>query len=557
MAKVSPMRVGLLLATVTLLGALPAQHELPRLLRLAPMPQLALSAVVDAEGRVEGTETTGVKGYALALAPLLDRRLQLSVDRRAPWGRVARIIEQARVLGQSRIYLVGELPNGKTGCFVLALPEVESPPATAMLRLHRDRPGVPPTSVVPLLRRMRSGIEAARFTLALTAPEDAAFEAVLQGMAAVADAGVARLVVSATNGTADAEARHKMLAMDLGPIPVQQVVVPQARPGILDGAHGCLERPGPDALTFAGGKAGGRFGARNGRGQQQTPHGKMIQQGLSWLRSEQRPDGSYLDDGSAPDLEATALVLLAHLGSGATLDADMTVRRGTGWLVARQRDDGGLADAGPNSVRRHALATYALAQACRLSADGALLRGSVQDALTWLTQQRAADGGFADGTPDAAPDRSTTALALCALTTANFLGLEPKPTSAETVAWFETAKPPADDTQAIAMTLYSRFFAPIDPGRVPALKQVANNLAMQATTTDPWGTFWTTSALFLAPGVPWQTWAEKLTAIEAEHVATGALAGSWNPPAGYSRATTTALRLLTMRALHRYAPLGR
>jgi hypothetical protein len=365
--------------------------------------------------------------------------------------------------------------------------------------------------------------------------------------------------------------------MDLGPAPCVQLpplALPTPQPAERDRTVGCRVRAGSAAIEPGGG-AGGRYGGR-ADGRAWAVHGDptalAILAGNQWWLRQQAADGSFGDAAGKGDVAATALVLLACLGDGSSMRSGLhrdVIQRGVGWLLGQQDRDGRF---GEGTTTPHALATYAVAEACGLG-GATLLRGSVADAIDWLAAQQSLDGGFGDRAGSSA-DAMTTASCMTAMESAKFFGFALPDSLGPTVAWFEkvadaatgahrlhVANAPGDAAMlpaATAAALFSRFFAGQDPKAVPIMGKAADLLLAQADPRDPQCAYWTTYALYQMGVQHWAQWSKRLAdAIVKTQIAGGEFQGSWDPPPGGSRLVTTALRVLTLQAYYRYTRLVR
>lgn len=558
---------------------------LPKLSSLGPVPTPAVTLWLRADGTL--CSETGDPLAAEAVRRILPAggeapALVLQIDASTPAGAVTGLLDTVRTSGLAQVHFVAQLPNGTRGCFTLVLPHLAQPSTNLDLRLHRERPGVPPSSATPLLQRLRAGLPAALatgFSLGIDAPTNAPWDAVLRTLAAVAEAGVARVVLTTSAPTA---AAHPVgaFALDLGPVPTIQIpaqVTAQPKPALRDRAVGCLEAADNETPVQPQNGAGGRYGGRAGRANQGrfASLADAIAAGNQWWQRQQRPDGSFPDDQGRPDPIATALVTLALLGDGQTLDAGadtVALRASVGWLLGEQRENGAFADGGPGSLQQHSLATYALAEASGLSTSGALVRGAVQAAVGHLFAVRSVDGGWNDGTPGAASDTLSTVHGLTAVASAEFFAMRGPAGPRDLAPWFDsvasatgahrlTAATPVDaapHTAATAAALFARFFAGQDPKQLPVMKAAADLLLATSDPKDPWGSYWTTYALFQMGGRHWVEWSRRIDrdVVQAQ-IRDGELKGSWEPAGGCTRLTTTALRVLTLEAYYRYSRLVR
>jgi hypothetical protein len=199
------------------------------------------------------------------------------------------------------------------------------------------------------------------------------------------------------------------------------------------------------------------------------------------------------------------------------------------------------------------------------------MRGSVEDALAWLMQQRRADGGWNDGTPDAPSDAITTHWCVCAISSARFFQMQAEDPAA-IVTWFDTVAGPggvhrphadagADDPltpTATAAALFARFLGGQDPKDVGIMRTAADVLRQRADPGDPLGACFATYALYQIGGRHWLEWSKRLDgAIVQTQITSSDAKGSWPAAGGLSPVATTALRVLTLEAYYRYTRLIR
>lgn len=560
----------------------PEPVNLPRLWPLGALPPGDPAVVLAADGRRSGAAASGA-------APA---RALLHIDRAAPWGEVTKLLAELRQSGGEQVQFAAQLPNGTVGCFTLALPASDAAAPAVQLRLHRERAGVPPASIVPVLRRIVSGgreylrrapankrEELTRrfpqpYAVGVSAPADASFEQVLQVVAATNQAGV-HSVLCTSEGARDgaagpAPSNRAPLAIDLGPCPriaFSPRALPLEAPVVTDFDVGCTEAAVAPAPARDGGGAGGRYGGRGGSRAGGAAAAKVgterslverVAAGIAWFTNAQQADGSFRGDDGGPDLEATALVMLSLLAQGTTLHSGEhkeALNKGIGWLLDQQDDDGCFARVGPERLRHHTLATYALAEAYGLTYC-LEVRGGLCDAVVWLAAQRRDDGGFGDVVPGAPSDDVSTASAVVAFASAEFFGVEAPVKSREVVTWFDDAAAPGDPTRS-APRLFSSFFAGRNPKDDEQMVAAADALVQNADPNDPWCQYWTTYSLFQMGGPWWKAWCTRVEEVAKQQHDAGDLDGSWDAAAGHSRMTTTALRVLSLQAYSRYSRLVR
>lgn len=546
------MRVHALVPFACLAGLLAQEValKLPAVLRLGSVPANARIVTLDGDGAATAAELTAL--------PAGTTEFVLRADRWTPMVVVQRLFDDAQQRGIGKVFLLATLRDGKQGAVTLALPMAKDAPCTVTMRAHRDRPGVPPESAIPLLRRFRDGWEAHRpgeFTLGLVLPANATYGQFLPLLASAAEARVPRVVVT-TGEAADNADAAAALALDLESSFLLQVQPREqvSTTGIVDAPFGVNTRATATATNEDTGRVGGRYGGRGGRGRppNATEEAMVValQRGLDWLARQQLPNGAFADRFGQGDVEGTALAVLVLLSPGSTLDSGADtdpLRRAVGWLLARQHDDGRFSDSGPEANRHHALATFALTEAAGMSVRGPLFRGSAQLALDWLLAERRPDGGFNDGVPAATSDSLSTGAALLCVSSAKFFGLRCEATCAELVAWFDGH--PTTDARLGGVELLSRFQAgqPREHERVAAL---VPRVAEHADATDPLACYWASYALFRAGGKAWRQWVPRLGQIVASQTTNGPDAGSW-PFAGKPSLPATARFLWALSAGHR------
>ena len=417
-------------------------------------------------------------------------------------------------------------------------------------------------------------------TLGVHAPADATFERVLTYLAAMAHAGVRCVLPGIDEGSPETSipngpAADGPLAVDLGPAP--QIAfgvhaVPPAPAGVVDRIVGCPTPPNtatPKAFPHG---TGGRFGQRGARQRRARKRGEdsppdpidtSIDAAFDWLAAAQRKDGAFGDDHGMPNVEATALVTLALLADGIRMRGEPRsemLARSVGWLMEQQRDDGSLAAPGPDCVRRHALATHALAEAFGLD-PAPEVRGALRDANTWLAAHRCVDGGFACDPLATRSDVATSAVATLALSTCEFFGVRPPDehddvTSRSLGAWLAEHEHARTERHE-ASALFARSFAGRAPARGPERDETVARLVRELDTTDPWTLMWTTHCVYQIGHGQWPELRHRLADVARRQPTTGDLAGSWPPSAGFCRATTTALDVLALLTPSRYARLLR
>ncbi|MCU0866154.1 MAG: terpene cyclase/mutase family protein [Planctomycetes bacterium] len=537
---------------VTLIPVWPVQDPppaaLPTLLRAGPLPADLPSHTMPGIGN---------------LPPWPADRPEL-VLRATPSASAGLVIEQlttAIAAGTRHVHLAAAVPDGREGAILLALPEAADAPTLLTLRAHHERTGVPPSSVTPLLRRLRSGWRALHtvpFVLEVLVPANATYGQLLPLVAACAEAGDVRLVLRTQPGDPGQAAPRTAFALDL-----ESVLLVAVEPRELAAASGLADAPiggrerAPAAAVAIGedGGAGGRYGGRGGRARDADPSREALLRSLHWLGNELPfgiPAGDRLEA-----IETTALIALCLLADGSHLaagDHSQPLRRAIGALVAAQHDDGGFGLAGPRSTTAQAVAAYALTEAYGLSPTRGLVHGPAQLALDRLIALRGTDGGWHDGDREAASDACSTAWAMSAIASAEFFRLRTGAGTAELIAWFD--QHPQQEPRAAAAELFAHFFAGRSGEQFPR-EALSDLITERAAASDPETCYWATFALFQNGGRQWAQWLPRLDAAVVNTQDQGAAAGSWQPPAGQSRRRATALWALALSARSRYTRLVR
>ncbi|MCP3915882.1 MAG: VWA domain-containing protein [bacterium] len=321
----------------------------------------------------------------------------------------------------------------------------------------------------------------------------------------------------------------------------------------------------------AGGKFGGRFGGRrNLRAAGGSGTEQALKDQFEWMMDQQDPDGHWDSDGSAEhDVRATAMALLALLGDGNTIREGpykANVVRGVKWLRGQQDfTTGGIGvDAGPGSLRDHALASLVFAEVYFFS-KSPLVKASAQRALDFLVASRDPRGGWSAGAgASRADDLQLTAWALLALFSGKEGGLAvDDATLAGAVRWIDTSSDASPD-QAPGASLLCRILSGQKPNQTPALSVLADVILASASVIDggveslgPDEWFFRTSAMYQMGGRHWKAWNKvmKRALLELQRKDADAR-GSWvpmgeNPTRG--RVETTATMGLCLEVYYRFS----
>ncbi len=305
----------------------PPAVALPRILPLGPLPRDAPVFAVASDGAL--TDGSGAACRREAFAAVVAKApptIALRVARSARAAAVAKLVADCERAGVLRIAFVATTPSGSAvGTFTMALAPVpaagtDDPAQRAALRvrMHRERPGVPPESLELPLRRLR--IDVADVSRELPAvlvlvAEDAPFELVLRTLASIARTGgtQAWLRCAEGNGAVGADAAAlpsgSALAIDLDTVVtlrVRGVAIPLSADVVDATPRGLLTAPELLPSQRAVGGVGGAYGGRLDPPRRRAPGT------FDWLAAQQSDDGGFLA-GGVVDVEATALMALSLL----------------------------------------------------------------------------------------------------------------------------------------------------------------------------------------------------------------------------------------------------
>jgi Ca-activated chloride channel family protein len=324
-----------------------------------------------------------------------------------------------------------------------------------------------------------------------------------------------------------------------------------------------FEGEGFNGNIGVGGGAGGAFqGRRTGRRNPLMAGGAATEvyteAGLEWLKT--RIPG--------PDAGSTAMTLLPFLGYGETHKTPRygaIVRNGLKSLKMIQDAEGRFGPRVPGSLRSHALATLAMAEAYGLTMSP-LFKTSAQNAVSWLVDARRPDGGWGTEPREGALDLLTTAWALNALRSARGAGLSLEPKELLEAAWDRVEKIVDKDTGRVgssrtetAASGLARLFGGC-PADDPLLLRTADALLTDPPAeTDAEGWMFATTFLYQVGGGRWETWNGKMRALVLERQRQDRqdpLHGTWNPADPddvAARTRDTALFELCLEVYYRYA----
>ncbi|MEZ6036604.1 MAG: prenyltransferase/squalene oxidase repeat-containing protein [Planctomycetota bacterium] len=380
---------------------------------------------------------------------------------------------------------------------------------------------------------------------------------------------------------------------------------------------------GDNPAVGLGGNAGGPYGERGngskGRRGSRAPH-PNVGPGLEWLAAHQDEDGKWDADGfmkhddptqalsggpgnPVHDIGVTGLALLAFLGDGNSMRAGQyrdVVKRGVSWLRSQQEPDSGRFGGAVSSdfVYDHAIATYALCEACGLSGSS-LLRPAVQKAIGYLEAHRNPYSVWRYQPRDGDRDLSVTAWCVMAYESARYFGFEVNEQALKLAAVYldEVSDPtgrhgyikagdpssrkvgehatrfPVEKGEAMtAVGLFCRFFLGQDPRETPVMKAAAARLMTRppvwdekSGAIDHYYWYYATYAMFQMGGPQWRTWQQQVDRAvgKNQHQDRGDKNryGSWDPVGVWGedggRVYSTAILTLTMQANYRYTRLVR
>jgi squalene-hopene/tetraprenyl-beta-curcumene cyclase len=118
-----------------------------------------------------------------------------------------------------------------------------------------------------------------------------------------------------------------------------------------------------------------------------------IRRGLTWIRSQQLQDGTWIDGWCPRYIYGTAMAVEGLMRAGAS-SRDPAIRRAASWLLRTQNPDGGWGEDWCGSPARSSpehtgLALYAL---CLSSEAGECPRDAIENGIAWLLKAQRDDG---------------------------------------------------------------------------------------------------------------------------------------------------------------------
>lgn len=276
------------------------------------------------------------------------------------------------------------------------------------------------------------------------------------------------------------------------------------------------------------------------------------------LAARQEDDGrwsaSRWGTQEASDVEITALACLAFCSHGDTRQSgtySFEFGRALDFLMREQRADGLL---GSGSMREHALAGLALAEACSMEGNGASpLASLARRAADYTIARQESTGGWVN-VPGEAPDAFTSALCVMQLKSAKIARLTVDPGAFQGALRFFDALVVGDDGGANRLLVRPR------PGEPPTVRSLASGavvrnflgfsrddpalvrLTAEAVRrhkefmADPWAGYMGKIAAFQSGGEAWEKWynAEKELLLPAQ-LSSGVGYGLWPPDSDEAR----------------------
>jgi len=331
-----------------------------------------------------------------------------------------------------------------------------------------------------------------------------------------------------------------------------------------------------------------------------------VQSGLDWLSRHQAQNGSWsngcLGNGSGSCCERTSsvctfpgdsyavaqtgLALLAFQGGGHFTFNDTTystqVKRGLDWLLSTQRQDGCFLTPGRvPSMYEHAIATFALAEACAIAKDSdekmdGKYRESLEKAINYIEVFQDPQGGGWRYTPKQPGDSSVSGWVVLALKSALAAGVKVKPeVLKKCIAFFKSIEIGqsgrtgylnnktlhTEATTGVGMLVHHFLLETSDSSLVANassyLANVSRKWLVQTPEADYYLWYKCTLGMYLAGGENWDKWnnsvRDSIIRLQAKD---GCERGSWKP-AGMEKAggriCSTSLAILTLEVYYRFA----
>ena len=338
---------------------------------------------------------------------------------------------------------------------------------------------------------------------------------------------------------------------------------------------------------------------------------RAINQGLQWLKRQQKSDGhwelhqGYPDAGFSTiktDTGATALALMAFLGRGSTHqtgDHADVVANGLKWLRAAQDPaTGDLHDLRQEEGRQpsfyaHAMGTIVLCEALALTSDNELKQPAENAVRYLLEAQHPQHGGwkYRPISKQMVGDLSVTGWALMALHTARMAGIEIQQEEFERASQFldsvrakgsarykyEPTSPDSKATTALTAEAllcrqwlgWPKSFDQMTAG-VRYVTADENLPSWTPGRRNVYGWYYTSQMLHNLGGDDWKRWNKAVRDLVVKNQVTGGptkgpadIRGSWHPSSGMGeeyadkagRLYMTALCILILETPYRHQPV--
>lgn len=374
-----------------------------------------------------------------------------------------------------------------------------------------------------------------------------------------------------------------------------------------------------DVMAGTGGSGGnvvatfsGRSGAtkskllREGGGNEASE--RAVALGLAWLARQQRPDGSWVFDGSykADNIASTGMALLPFLAAGETHKAGRkytrTVAAGLNYLIRNCPLSGANAGRMSSNAYAQAIGTLALCEAYGMTKDRSLLLAPAQAAINYIQRAQADNGswGYSFGNRGDTSIVGWQVQALQAARLGKDIVIDPKVIkkaveflnhagagSRKSAYGYNDSAGARPGTALTAVGLLCRYYidgwGPDNPGMAEGVVGLMNR-APGGTTANPRANrpqldmyfyYYATQVVHFFEGEEWKDWNEgpkgpdgvrrggmRDWLIELQDKKDGPNQGSWDPRleshwigSHCGRLGTTALAVLTLEVYYRHLPL--